>query len=380
MSMAYLDNSATTPVLKQAADKAYDIMTNNFGNPSSLHKIGIDAEQELRNARSLVAASLRCEDDEIFFTSGGTESNNIAIFGAAEALKRRGNRIVTSTVEHPSVLNMVKHLEMCGFEAVYLKPVDGIIPIPALEEAINKDTILVTMMAVNNETGMMLPVEAIKRIILRVNAPAFFHVDAVQAYGKLPIYPQTIGADLLTVSGHKVHAPKGTGALYIKKGIRIIPLTYGGGQEKGVRSGTENMAGIAAFGVAAKFASENLRSHMQHITELRQYLEEQITEKVDGIIINSPKTGAAHILNISIPGMKSETMLHFLESKGVFVSAGSACGAKKHSISPVLTALGLPRPIAESALRISMSYLNKKEDIDLLTESLIECKKSIVNS
>lgn len=377
LDLVYLDNSATTPVLKQAADKAYEMMTGNFGNPSSLHNLGIEAEQELKKARNAVASSLRCDDDEIFFTSGGTESNNLAIYGAAMAQKRRGKRIVTSAVEHPSVLNTVKHLEMMGFEALYLKPVDGVISAEAVQKAIDADTVLVTLMAVNNETGLKLPIDTVKRAIMRAGSPALIHIDAVQSYGKMPIYPKALDADLMSISGHKVHAPKGIGALYIRKGVRLVPSVYGGGQESGVRSGTENMPGIAAFGVMAQYLYENLNDNMSKLKELRAYLEAQIANNFDNVIKNSPENGASHILNISFLGMRSETMLHFLESRGVYVSAGSACGARKNSVSPVLKALKLAPEVAESALRISLSYLNTKKDIDSFINTMLECKRNI---
>lgn len=362
MQFAYLDNSATTVVCPQAAQKAYDVMVNNYGNPSSLHTMGINAERELTQARNTIAGKLGVREDEIFFTSGGTEANNTAIFGAAYARRRMGNRIVTTPIEHSSVYDSIKQLEKEGLEVVYL-PVDkyGQVDRAGISEAINSDTILVSIMAVNNELGTIEPYSAAASVIKRVKAPALLHVDAVQAFGKLNLRPAYEGVDLMSISAHKIHGPKGVGALYIKKGTRILPRVYGGEQEKKIRPGTQSVPLIAAFSEAVK-ALENT-----DYAPLYNYLKERLSE-FDNVVINSPENGLKCILNFSVKGYRSETMLHHLASKGVYVSSGSACALGKPS--HVLTAVGIPRELADSALRVSFSRYNTKEDIDLLIEAI----------
>lgn len=346
MPLVYLDNSATTRVCKEAADAALYVMTDCFGNPSSLHTMGVDAEEQLKQARARVAGALGCETREIVFTSGGTEANNLAIIGAARALARKGRRIVTTAVEHSSVEGPMAFLEKEGFEIVRLRPgADGVVPEQALEEAITPSTILVSMMLVNNETGAIQPVRSIRRVLRRAGAPALVHVDAVQAFGKLRFRPSELGAQLISVSSHKIHGPKGAGALFIACGTRILPVLNGGGQEHGLRSGTEPLPAIAGFGAAAERAHALLEQSMERFQELRAQALQRLTALPD-ITINSPENGAAHILNVSVKGIRSETMLHFLAAHDIFVSSGSACS--RGARSRVLTAMGLPEQIGRA--------------------------------
>lgn len=369
----YLDNSATTQVCAEAVSKMSDVMLNHYGNPSSLHSMGLDAELIITHARENIALALHCKPSEIFFTSGGTESNNLAVFGAAKAMRRRGKSIVTTEIEHPSVLNAMKELEKNGFNVTYLKPgLDGAIKVDDLNRAVTRDTILVSIMLVNNETGAVQPVEAAKKAVLKAGSPALVHCDAVQGFCKIPLRPESLGIDLLTVSSHKIHGPKGSGALYVRKGARILPIAFGGGQEKGMRSGTEAVPAIAGFGEAAKIAFQKLNETAKLTNSLRNYCIEKFRE-MPGIKINSPQNTdgsddyplyAPHLMNISVLGIRSETMLHYLESEGVFVSSGSACskGARSH----VLSSMGLPEETIDSALRISFSRYNTPGDAETL--------------
>lgn len=373
MRIAYLDNAATAPVYKEAADAAYKVLNENFGNPSSLHTLGIEAEQIIDNARLSVSRLLSCDKKEIIFTSGGTESNNLAISGAVSALKRRGKRIITTAIEHPSVINVFKQLEEQGFEAVYVNPrSDGKIYSEDIIKEINDKTILISCMLVNNETGLILPVKEIKQGVINAKAPALIHCDAVQALSKLTFSVRELGVDLLAVSAHKIHGPKGVGALYIKKGARILPIIYGGGQERNLRPGTENTAGIAGFAAACFIVYKNINENISKVRDVREYFAKKIKIEIPQIKINSPNDSVPHIINITVLGFKSETMLHFLESKGVFVSSGSACSSHKKGVSYVLKAMGLKDNEADCALRISFSHLNTKEDIDMLVSSLKE--------
>ena len=356
MRTAYLDNSATTPVCPAAADAARDAMLTHFGNPSSLHSMGIQAEALVDNARKALAKRLGADKREIIFTSGGTEANNLALFGGAGALRRRGNQVVISSIEHPSVAQAADALEKQGFEVVRL-PVDesGVIRPDALEDAITKETVLVSIMLVNNETGAIQPVQKAADCIRRCGCPALLHCDAVQAFGKLPFRAAELSADLITLSGHKIHAPKGIGALYLRRGARILPRLVGGGQEGGLRSGTESVPLIAALGAAVEELGD-LSSRLQVISDLRQYCLERLSaDETLGPLhaVNSGEHSLPYVLNISVPGIRSETMLHFLEERGVFVSSGSACSKGKKS--SVLAAQGLSDKRIDSALRISFS-------------------------
>ncbi len=367
MNEVYLDNSSTTRVCETAAAKVMELMTENYGNPSSLHALGFRAEQAMTQARRSVAAALGAKEEEVFFTSGGTESNNLAIFGAAYARKRMGMHIVTTQIEHPSVANAVRQLEKEGWEVTWLQPDrEGHIAPEAVLEAVRPDTTLVSMMAVNNEVGSLQPLDAVRGAIKRAGAPALFHCDCVQGFGKLEVKPAALGIDLMTVSSHKIHGPKGAGALYIRRGVRMKPRVFGGGQEKDLRPGTEAMPALVGFGAACAALPE-VKAGLAHATELRGYLLEQIGG-LRGITLNSPPDALPYIVNLSIPGLRSEPVLNLLSEMGVYVSSGSAC-AKGHK-SPVLTALGLPDTRIDSALRISFSRFTTPQEIDALVAGI----------
>ena len=366
---AYFDNSATTKPCSQAVNAAKQAMEEFWGNPSSLHQLGLDASGELKKARKQVSRLLGVTEGNFFFTSSGTTANNTAIFGAVEKLKREGNRIVTTAIEHPSVLEPIKRLETMGFEIIRLNPDEnGRINEEELFESINKNTILVSCMAVNNEVGSILPVNRIRNAVKRSGAPAIIHSDCVQALSKIAVTPKTIDADIITVSGHKIHALKGVGGIYLKsKGI-IKPYILGGGQEQNIYSGTEATPAIMSFGAAAE-AAMDINSHNEYVKALK-------TRLVDGIIdipcvkINSPDDAIPYILNISILGLPSQPIVNFMSGKGISVSAGSAC--KMGHRSPVLTAMGLSPERIDSAVRISLSRFNTEEEIDYLTDAIKE--------
>ncbi len=377
----YLDNSATTPMSANALKAMTDTAQNVYGNPSSLHKPGIRAERVLDASRAaaarLIGASESSVDKEIIFTSGGTEANNLAVFGAAHARRRRGNKIVTTMIEHSSVLESCKALENEGFTVVYLKPdSEGHILKRDLVSAIDENTILVTMMYVNNELGTILPVDYVKSVIKAKNSPALFHIDAVQALGKLPIKVQQLGCDLMSVSAHKIHGPKGCGALYVKKGTHIVPLLYGGEQEKKIRPGTEALPLIAAFAAAAGECGD-IQNKAAKAESLRRALLTNLSD-TDGIIVNSPEDGLAYIVNISTSYFRSETMIHYLESEGIYVSSGSACakGRKSH----VLSAAGLSDRRIDTALRISFSHTNTLEEAAAFAEALKRGMSTLVRA
>lgn len=372
--IVYLDNSSTTKPCQKALENINRALTENWGNPSSLHLLGLNAELEVSDARSAVAKFLRCKREEIVFTSSGTEANNTAIIGAAHKNAKRGKRIITTSIEHPSVLETVKRLEAEGFEVIYLRPdQNGSIPINQIENSITADTILVSMMLVNNETGSILPVKETAEILHAKNPYALMHCDAVQAFGKLPFTADSIGADLISASGHKIHGPKGIGFLYIKKGVHIPALLTGGGQESGMRSSTEPVPLIAGlFGALQELP--DIKKQLEKQRELWQYASEQL--KANGFTqINSPEDCLPYILNVSILGYRSETLLHFLENKNIFVSSGSACA--KGEGSYVLREMGFDRNRTDSALRISFSRNNTKEDVDLLTQALKEATQKL---
>lgn len=367
LSIIYLDNSSTTKPCEEAVKAADNAMTECWGNPSSLHELGFVAEQIVKESRKAVAELIGADADEIFFNSCGTEGDNTAIIGAAHALKKRGNRIVTTSVEHPAVLETVKRLAEEGFEIVYIKPdSSGHISEKDIYDAIDEKTVLVSMMLVNNEVGSVFPVELCKKAIRDKNSPALLHTDAVQAFGKLPINVKKLGVDLLTASGHKIHAPKGIGALYIRKGVHIKPFITGGGQEKGMRSGTESVPLIAAMGAAVK-ALPNPEKQLKAQKELSDYTKKILSENGFSAF-NSPDDALPYIINLSVMGYRSETLLHFLENEGVYVSSGSACSKGKGSY--VLLEMGLSKERVDSALRISFSRFTKKSDADALLSAL----------
>ena len=377
----YLDNSATTKISPAAARAVMNALENTYGNPSSLHSLGSAAMSELTAARACIAksigASVNDTDKEIIFTSGGTEANCLAVLGAARAVKRRGNKIVTTMIEHSSVLESCKQLEREGFEVVYLKSdKGGHISVDDISDAIDERTVLVSMMYVNNELGTILPVERVPAIIKRKKSPALFHIDAVQAYGKLPIKVKSIGCDMMTISAHKIHGPKGCGALYIKKGVHIQPLMFGGEQEKRIRPGTEAMPLICGFAAAANELPD-LRVQHEKITKLRDHTLEKLME-TDGVIVNSPPDALPFIINISTQCIRSETMIHKLAEKGIFISSGSACakGKKSH----VLTAAGLSDKLINTALRISFSSDSTEADADAVAAALKHAMSTLVRA
>lgn len=366
MEIHYLDNSATTQVSEAAAQAAYRMMRENYGNPSSLHKIGLNAEEAVEEARGIIADSLSADKKNIYFTSGGTEANNTVLFGAAQALKRRGNRIIVSAVEHSSVYESAKKLSEMGYDVQYA-PVDtqGVVDIERFKALLTEKTILVSVMTVNNETGSVQPIERLSKLVHKNCPEALFHTDAVQAYCKIPLKPKKWGVDLMSISAHKIHGAKGCGALYIRDGARILPLLYGGEQQKKLRPGTESAPLIAAFGAAAKEA--DIAANHAIIQELNAYALERLRQ-LDGVTVNSPTGALPYIINISVEGIRSETMLHHLEKSGVYVSSSSACSKGKRSY--VLEAMGLPDDRIDSSLRISFSKYNTKDDIDALISGL----------
>ncbi len=376
-NLIYLDNSATTKPCEKAIENINIALNDNWGNPSSLYDLGFYAQRLVDDTRKSVSKLLHCREDEIYFTSGGTEGNNTAILGAAYARKKRGNRIVTTSIEHPSVLETMKRLQNDGFEVIYLKPQsDGVVSVDDIKNAVNDKTILVSLMLVNNETGAIQPVKAASKAIKAVNAPALLHCDGVQALGKMPINLSALGVDLFTASGHKIHGPKGVGVLYIKKGVTIKPLLTGGGQEKGMRSGTESVPLI--FGLCGAIDSlGNIGQNLQKQQELWLYAKETL-ESTGFVKTNSPETALPYILNISVEGYRSETMLHFLEAEGIYVSSGSACA--KGNGSYVLNEMGLSQKRVDSALRISFSRFNTREDIDALRAAIIQATQKLRRS
>lgn len=365
----YLDNSATTQVCEEAADKVVEMMVRHYGNPSSMHQMGFAAEQELKEARESIARAIGAKSGEITFTSGGTEANNLAIFGTAQARKRNGNRIVTTVIEHPSVLECMRQLEKQGFEVVWLEPDrTGKIPEAAVTDAIDGNTILVSMMLVNNEVGTIQPIEAAAKAITRKKSPALLHVDAVQAFGKLPIKVKRMKIDLLSMSGHKLHGPKGVGALYIADGVRLAPQVFGGGQEKGLRSGTEAVPAICGFGAAVRALPEPADS-LKHVQKLCEYCRAQLSE-IDGVVLNSPADALPYIVNFSTMSIRSETMIHYLAARNISVSGGSACSGGKES--HVLTAMGLDRKAIMTSIRVSFSQGSTEHDVDALVQNVRE--------
>lgn len=372
-NIIYLDNSSTTAVCPTAV-KYINEALENYGNPSSLHIMGMRAEDELSLARSAVSGVLSCRDDEVFFTGSGTEANNTAIMGAVAARKKRGDRIITTTIEHPSVLKVFERLSSQGFDVVYLKPdKNGVIDKAELKAAVNQRTILLSIMLVNNEIGSVEPIKAAREAIIKAKAPALLHCDAVQAFGKIKCNVKELGVDLLSASAHKINGPKGVGILYKAKNVHIEPLILGGGQEMGLRSGTESVPLIAGL----RGAIEELPTCSAYEKQMRtlcDYAKERLT--ATGFIkINSPVDAVPYILNVSMVGYRSETLLHFLERKNIFVSSGSACAKGKGSY--VLHEIGLPQNEIDSALRISLGRYNTKSDIDRLCEALIEAKETL---
>jgi len=374
----YLDNSATTKPYKEVIDKMVYALSTDYANPSSLHRKGIEVEKNIKNIRQNIARTIGAKDKEIYFTSGGTESNNTIIRGVASINKKRKNHIISTTIEHPSVLNTLKDLETEGYEVTYLEvDKDGKINIEEFKKSIKPTTCLVTIMHVNNEVGSIQPIQEIGKYIKSLDDKIYLHVDAVQSYTKINFRPSKYNIDFMSVSGHKFHGPKGIGFMYIKENNRIKPILTGGGQEIGIRSGTENTPGIYGLGEAVRIINEDLDNKIEKIKSLRDLLKNEIINNIDDIKLNSPSDGVCHILNVTFYGIKGEVLLHYLEQKGVYVSTGSACSSKKKG-SHVLNAMGLSPQEIEGAIRFSLSDLNTedeiKEAVKILKESISDLR------
>lgn len=374
MEEIYLDNAATTKSFQQVVDVMIDCLVNKYGNPSSLHRKGIEAENILKESRNIVAKALGVEPGEILFTSGGTESNNTAIRGIARSYCNRGRHIISSKIEHPSVHNTLEDLKKDGFSITYLD-VDskGLVDLQQLKESIKKDTILVSIMGVNNEIGTVQPLELIGKLIKDTNLLTFFHTDCVQAFMKTHLNPKSMKIDLLSMSGHKFHGPKGVGALYFRKGINIRPWQTGGSQEYGLRSGTENIPVIAGMREAIEIYSKNFKDYTGKMEMLKQRLREGLESNVNDIKINTPEgqnESAPHILSVSFRGTKGEVLVHSLEKHNIYISTRSACSSRQAQASKVLTAIGLTEKEIEGTVRFGLSAFNTVEEIDKVIEVL----------
>ena len=371
---AYLDNSATTRVLDSVKEICVRTMCSDYGNPSSMHRKGVEAEQYIRQTKRVIASTLKADEKELVFTSGGTESNNMALIGGALANRRRGNHIITTCIEHPSVSQPLNYLESQGFRVTYL-PVDhfGLVDLDALKDALCEDTILVSVMYVNNEIGAVEPIEEIARMVKGYRSDILFHVDAIQAFGKYRITPSRQGIYLLSVSGHKIHGPKGIGFLYIRDKVKVTPVVYGGGQQRGLRSGTENVPGIAALGIAVQECYKDLPGHVEEMYRLKELFSRGVLD-LPGTRVNGPegREGAPHIVSVSFDGVKSEVLLHALEDKGIYVSAGSACSSNHPSVSATLKAIGVRRNLLDATLRFSFGLLTNEEEIRYTIQALGE--------
>src|SRR5690554_5861633 len=375
MEEIYLDNSATTRPLPEVAEIINRVLTKDYGNPSSLHNKGLEAEKLVKKARKLIALKLGVSPDEICFTSGGTESNNLAIKGITEKYQGRGKHLITTAIEHPSVLESFSSLSEKGFEISVLKTDKrGYISPDELKETIRKDTILVSIFHVNNELGTIQPVEQIAQLIKERNQNTFFHVDAVQSFGKILLQPARWNIDMLSISAHKLHGPKGCGALYIKRGISPEIQQNGGGQENGIRSGTENTPGIAGFiPVLSQLPDYNSGFNRDDkLDSLREYFIEKIKKDYPAVQINSPEMGAPHIINLSFAGIKGEVLVHSLAAEGIYISTGSACHSRNREKSHVLQAIGLSPELIEGTVRVSFSHYNTIEEIDISINKIIE--------
>lgn len=370
----YLDNSATTKSFEDVAKLMTEIMCRDYGNPSSLHNKGMEAEQYVRQAKEIIAKNLKVNEKEIFFTSGGTEADNIALIGSAMANYRAGRHLITTKIEHPAVLQTMRYLEEQGFRVTYL-PVDknGLIRLKDLQNTITKETILVSVMHTNNEIGALQPIAEAGNLIKKMNPNTIFHVDAVQGFGKFRIHPKRMNIDLLSVSGHKIHGPKGVGFLYINEKIKIKPIIYGGGQQQGMRSGTENVPGIAGIARAVEKIYSNLDEEVERLYGIKEHFINGV-EKIDGVRINGlrGRESAPHIVSVSIRGVRSEVMLHALEEKGIYVSAGSACAARKPQTSETLKAIGVEKDLLHSTIRFSFSVFTTMEEIDYTLQTMYD--------
>ena len=370
----YFDNSATTRCYDSVKDIVVKAMTEDFGNPSAMHLKGVEAEKYIKSSAESLARLLKVQEKEILFTSGGTESDNLALIGATLANKRSGNHIITTSVEHPAVSQPALFLQEQGFEVTYL-PVDsrGVVKMDALKAVLREDTILVSVMYVNNEVGAVMPVEEIAALVHEKSPRALFHVDAIQAFGKYRIYPKKMGIDLLSVSGHKIHGPKGVGFLYINEKAKIQPQILGGGQQGGMRSGTDNVPGIAGLGTAAVEIYKNLEENVENMYRLKEHIAQEL-EKIGDIRMNGMelREGAPQILSISVMGVRSEVLLHSLEERGIYVSAGSACSSHKRKPSATLAAMGMSKDQIESTVRLSFCEENTIEETDYFLQVMGE--------
>ena len=370
----YFDNAATTAVFPEVKELMITLLDVDYGNPSSQHKKGLTAKDYERTATEQVAKTLKCMPKEIVFTSGGTEANNLALIGAALAHRRAGKHIITTPIEHASVLSTVEFLQKEGFEISFMEVgSDGKVDLDSLSKLLRDDTILVSCMYVNNEIGSIQPIEALVKLVKAHNPQTLVHVDAVQAYGKLKFTPKQLGVDLLSVSGHKIHGPKGTGFLYISEKMKIVPIIYGGGQQKGMRSGTDNVPGIAGLGLASKMVYDHLEENDKHMRGLRTYFVRELA-KMDQVVVHGPQgeEAAPQIVSAAFVGVRSEVLLHTLEERGIYVSAGSACSTHKRSGSPTLTAIGLPKNQMEATVRFSFCETTTREELDYTLQVLNE--------
>ena len=372
----YLDNSATTKCYDSVRELVGKVMCEDYGNPSSMHKKGMEAEKYVKESKETFARLLKVQEKEIFFTSGGTESDNLALIGCARANKRAGKHLITSSIEHPAILNTMRYLEQEeGFHVTYL-PVDknGKIKLTALKDALCNETILVSIMHVNNEVGSVQPIEEAVQIVKNYNRNILFHVDAVQGFGKYRIYPKRMGIDLLSISGHKIHGPKGTGVLYINEKVKIKPIVFGGEQQKNVRSGTENVPGIAGIGLAAKEIYKDFDAKISYMRALKQRFVEGV-QKIERTTIHglTDESSAPHIISVGFAGIRSEVLLHTLEEKGIYVSAGSACASNHPAISGVLKSISTGSEYLDATLRFSFSEFTTSEEIDYTLQTLYNC-------
>ncbi|MBR2402906.1 MAG: cysteine desulfurase [Lachnospiraceae bacterium] len=371
---AYFDNSATTRCLDSVTELMVQVMRDDYGNPSSMHLKGVDAEKYIRYAKETIAKNLKVSEKEILFTSGGTESDNLALIGVAMANYRGGKHLITTQIEHPAILNTMKYLETQGFSVTYL-PVDsnGRIRLDDLAHAMTRDTILVSIMHTNNEVGSLQPVLEAANLIKSINPKTLFHVDAVQGYGKFRIHPKKMKIDLMSVSGHKIHGPKGIGFLYVNEKVKIKPILFGGGQQSGMRSGTENVPAIAGLAKAVEEVYANLEEDVERLYGIKQYFVDGL-KRMDGVYVNglTGKDSAPHVVSVSVRGIRSEVLLHALEDKGIYISAGSACAARKAETSTTLKAMGIDKDLLDSTVRFSFSVFTTKEEVEYALKVLQE--------
>ena len=374
MREVYLDNSATTRAYDCVGDLVRKVMCEDYGNPSSMHNKGVEAEKYIKAARETLAKIWKVQEKEIFFTSGGTESDNLALIGAARANKRAGNHLITTAIEHPAIINTMRYLEEEGFQVTFL-PVDryGRVKLDALKEALCEETILVSIMYVNNEVGSVQPIQEAASIVKAYNKNILFHVDAVQGFGKYQIYPKRLKVDMCSISGHKIHGPKGIGALYIDSNVKIRPIMFGGEQQKNIRSGTENVPGIAGLSLAARTIYENLDEKVVNMRKLKEHFIEEVT-KIENTTIHGlyDETSAPHIISVGFAGIRSEVLLHALEEKGICVSSGSACASNHPQVSGVLKGIGASQEFLDATLRFSLSEFTTLEEIDYTLNALRE--------